>query len=97
MNYAQFETELRRLKVLQLLSNAQSYTANDALLRQGLKQQGLQVSHDRLRTDVQWLHEQSLVYADFGEHFTVATLTSLGNDVQQGLSSVPGVAKPEPL
>lgn len=96
MDYNQFMNEHRRLTILNLLASASAYTLHEQPLKQALASQAEGVSTDLLRADLQWLHEQGLVVAKESDGFWFATLTAKGGDVRQGLSCVPGVARPEP-
>jgi len=97
MNYNEHMIAHRRLAILTLLAAANAYTLHEIDLKKALIEQGQAASTDVLRSDLQWLHEQGLVLAkqpDGG--IWLATLTAKGGDVRQGLSTVPGVARPEP-
>jgi len=96
-NYAEHLTSHRRLAILQLLSDANAYTLHEVDLKKALANRGQAASTDLLRADLQWLHEQGLVLAKQPDGIWLATLTARGGDVQQGLSTVPGVARPEPV
>lgn len=88
----------RRLAILSLLNAANAYTLHEVDLKKALSSRGQAASTDLLRADLQWLHEQGLVLAaQTGDGIWLATLTARGGDVQQGLSIVPGVARPEPI
>ena len=95
-NYAQFMTESLRFAILQLLYCAAAYTLNEFDLKPLLSGRGQAASGDTLHSQLHWLHEQQLVHARHEDGFWVATLTSQGGDVVNGLCTVPGVAKPEP-
>lgn len=96
-DYSEHLTAHRRLAILQLLSDANAYTLHEFDLKKALASHGQAVSTDLLRADLQWLHEQGLVLAKQPDGIWLATLTARGGDVQQGLSTVPGVARPEPI
>ena len=96
-DYEKFQIEQRKLGILKALSNAPAYTLNDVAFKQVLASHGMRVGTDRLWADVQWLHELSLVYMQTDADFFTATLTRTGVDVQNGLSTVHGVARPEPV
>ncbi|MCK9622974.1 MAG: ArsR family transcriptional regulator [Methylobacter sp.] len=87
----------RRLAILSLLNAANAYTLHEVDLKKALSSRGQAASTDLLRADLQWLHEQGLVLAKQPDGIWLATLTARGGDVQQGLSTVPGVARPEPI
>ncbi|WP_031438189.1 VpaChn25_0724 family phage protein [Methylobacter tundripaludum] len=97
MDYNAFMTAHRRLTILQLLNAASAYTLHELDLKNVLAAHGQVASTDQLRSDLQWLHEQGLVLAKQPDGVWFATLTARGGDVQQGLSTVPGVARPEPI
>lgn len=96
MSLEKFETEQRRLAVLQLLAGKSSYTLDETVLAKGLAAQGLAISRDRLKTDLAWMEEQSLLAGNQPGGVWIATLTMRGLDVSRGLTVVPGVARPEP-
>lgn len=90
-------TEDRRLVILRLLSEAQQYELNDAMIQELLDRFAHNVSRDRVRTDLAWLAEQGLVTtADVAEGVITATITKLGLDVGAGRHVVPGVKRPGP-
>ena len=97
MDYNQHITAHRRLTILSLLNAVYSYTLHELDLKQLLSGRGQAVATDILRADLHWLHEQGLVLAKQPDGIWFATLTAKGGDVQQGLSTVPGVARPEPV
>lgn len=96
MNFAQFQTEDRRLVLLRALHAAAQYSANAYLLRRFAESLGHTVSADRIEADIAWLAEQGLVTHKAPEGVTVATLTQRGQDVADGSATVPGVARPRP-
>lgn len=96
MNYNTHIAAHRRLTILQLLNGATAYTLHEVDLKAGLAAQAQAVATDILRADLQWLHEQGLLMASQPGGVWLASLTAKGGDVQQGLSLVPGVARPEP-
>lgn len=96
MNYNDYMATHRRLTILSLLAAAAAYTLHEVHLKTALKERAEAVSTDVLRAELQWLHEQGLVLAKHADGFWLATLTARGGDVEQGLATVPGVARPEP-
>ncbi|NJA04175.1 hypothetical protein ACQE3E_15615 [Methylomonas sp. MED-D] len=96
MNYNEKMTEHRRLAILELLAGAYTYTLHEVDLKNALAQRAQAVGTDVLRADLAWLNEQGLVRAEQPGGVWMATLTARGGDVRQGLSTVPGVARPEP-
>lgn len=96
-DYSEHFTAHRRLAILSILNAANAYTLHEVDLKTTLSSRGQAVATDLLRADLQWLHEQGLVLAKQADGIWLATLTARGGDVQQGLSTVPGVARPEPV
>jgi hypothetical protein len=96
MDYNEHMTAHRRLSILVLLYGAATYTMHEVDLKTALANWGQATSSDALRADLQWLHEQGLLLANQPGGVWFATLTAKGGDVRQGLSTVPGVARPEP-
>lgn len=96
MSYAKLVSEDRRLVILRLLDESQGYTANEYLLTEALGGFGHAVSHDRVRSDLDWLAEQELVHVTDPGQVYVASLTGRGRDVAQGRARVNGVKRPAP-
>ena len=61
MEYRQLITENQRLAVLRFLKDDSDYTLNTSILQDGLTAIGLDISRDKLETEVNWLKEQGLV------------------------------------
>lgn len=97
MNYAEFQTEDRRLVILRALENAAQYRANAYLLRRYCDSVGHAVSADRMEADLAWLAEQGLANREVTQGVTVLTLTQRGLDVAAGRAACPGVARPQPV
>lgn len=96
MSFADFQTEHRRLVLLQALEGAVQYRANAYLLRKFSDSLGHIVSGDRIAQDLAWLREQGLVTLEDTGDLAVATLTARGLDVATGRAVVPGVQRPTP-
>lgn len=96
MGYTKLVTEDRRLVLLRLLAESEGYSANEYLLATALPGFGHSVSHDRVRTDLDWLDEQGLVRVERPGEVCVATLTARGADVAAGRARVAGVKRPSP-
>jgi hypothetical protein len=94
MSYQDFVTEDRRLAILKLLANSEAYTANEYLLQTTLHTFGHAVGRDRLRTDLAWLAEQSLIRVDVVADVRIAKLAARGEDAAAGRVNVPGVKRP---
>ena len=95
-SFTEIQTEDRRLTLLILLQRSGEYTANIYLLGSALASMGHSVSQDRISSDLHWLAEQGLVTIDNPGELLVATLTTRGQDVANGHTTVPGVKRPGP-
>jgi hypothetical protein len=96
MNFSDLVTSDMRLVILRLLAEDAGYSHNEIILRQALDLVAHRVSRDRLRTELAWLAEQSLVAVEERGGLQVAKLTYRGADVALGRTVVPGVKRPEP-
>lgn len=96
MNFAEFQTQDRRLVLLRALQAAVQYRANAFLLRRFCESLGHTVGADRIKQDLAWLAEQELISVEEVQSVTVATLTERGLDVATGRVEAPGVARPQP-
>lgn len=96
MNFADLETEDRRLVTLRLLAESNAYAVNIYLLQTALGQMGHSVSLDRLHTDIDWLEEQGLATTSGVAGVTIITLTQRGLDVAEGRAHCTGVKRPAP-
>lgn len=97
MEYRQLITENQRLAVLKFLKDDSDYTLNTSILQDGLTAIGLDISRDKLETEVNWLAEQGLVEIEHYRMVTVVRLTGRGLDVAEGHAVVPGVKRPRPV
>ena len=85
-----------RLRVLQLLQQADGYDLNIRILSAALEELGHRQSADTLRVELAWLEEQGLVATHTVGAIVVATGTARGLDVAAGRARVPGVRRPDP-
>lgn len=97
MEYQQLITENQRLAVLKFLRDDNDYTQNTSILQDGLTAIGLDISRDKLETEVSWLAEQGLVEIEHYRTVTVVKLTGRGLDVAEGRARVPGIKRPCPV
>lgn len=97
MEYRQLITENQRLAVLKFLKDDSDYTLNTSILQDGLTAIGLDISRDKLETEVNWLAEQGLVEIEHYRTVTVVKLTGRGLDVAEGRARVPGVKRLRPV
>lgn len=96
MSYADLVNQDRRLRILKILAESQSYVASADLMQTVLSHMGHAVSHDRLNTDLEWLKEQELLGLERIGEVPMARLTIRGLDVANGIATVPGIARPLP-
>ncbi len=71
-------------------------SANESILQTCLQTYGHKVSRDTVRTQLAWLREQGLVNLSDVSGCYVAEITGRGDEVANGLATVPGVKKPRP-
>jgi len=93
------EREARRLRILQTLAKAAGYSTNEEVIRMSIEADyGLSASHDMLRSDLGWLAEQGLLDLEIiGTDIQVATITTRGADVANGIVRTPGIKHPRPV
>ncbi|GFM37691.1 VpaChn25_0724 family phage protein [Desulfovibrio psychrotolerans] len=96
MSFQTVLAEDRRLCILRLLSGSPGREANHYVLKTALQSLGHAVSHDVVKGDLAWLDAQGLVATSDKSDVTVATLRAYGQDVADGVASVPGVKRPMP-
>jgi hypothetical protein len=96
-SFADRVREDRRLLMLRILSEQSSYRCNTSNLYTALDYWGVPASRDDVLTDSRWLGDQGLVHVEeLVDRVWVLTLTSRGNDVVVGKTTVPGVSRPSP-
>ncbi len=95
-DYLQHIAEHRRLAILQTLSGAPGYSANEQLLRELVDSYGLRATLDQVRGDLTWLSEQGAVKLTELGGLMIAELTERGADLAAGRASQPGVRRPGP-
>lgn len=85
-----------RLKMLQMLAQANGYSMNHELLQNALGAVGIRATGDQVRAELSWLEQVTTVkLMDVGT-LVVAELTERGLDVARGLSVLRGVDRPVP-
>jgi transcriptional regulator CtsR len=94
--YAELIAEDARLIILQALEQDVGYSHNEGVLQAALRSMGHSLSRDQVRTQLQWLADQSLISIEQGAHLMIATITATGADVATGAARVPGVRRPRP-
>ena len=85
-----------RLKILELLAQANGYSLNNEILRNALSAVGIRATGDQLRAELGWLEQVTAVKLFDVGHLIVAELTERGHDVAHGNSVVRGIDRPVP-
>lgn len=83
----------RRLRILQMLAEANACVMNEAVVKDVLPALGHVVSFDLVRTELAWLAEQGLLELRESDGLWIAQLTQRGKDVVCGEAKQPGVAE----
>lgn len=87
-----------RLLILQALEKAPQYQAHQEALLNSLRQQGYVLSRDYLHIELAWLEGVADAIVDRqsgGVH--IAMLTPTGQEIAQGVTTVPGITRPAPV
>lgn len=86
----------QRLVILRTLNEQVRYCANESMLQDALCLLGHSASREKTKTEMYYLAEQGLVTVTEPLGVLVATATSRGLDVAQGLAVHHGVKRPRP-
>lgn len=92
-SFEEEQTELRRLRILRVLSTKPPYRANDSLIAMVVQSFSIDASSDQIRTDLHWLKENGLLEIEEIATVIIATLTQRGFETAQGIIAVPGVRR----
>jgi Fe2+ or Zn2+ uptake regulation protein len=96
MNFTERVAENQRLLILQMLEQDAGYSHNETVLQMGLEAMGHSVSLDKVRANMDWLADVSLVTVSESAIGKVAKITARGLDVAKGRAVVTGVSRPLP-
>lgn len=97
MNFSEIVTQQQRLLILQMLEQDAAYSHNEGVLQSGLQYMGHAISRDALRASLDWLDDVSLItVSEMPGVGKIAKITARGLDVARGLTTVTGVARPQP-
>lgn len=94
MSYEKILKEDARLVMLMHFQAQNDRTLDQHLLQRLLKASGRSLSMDKIRTELAWLKEQSLIRYEENDGALVATILLRGEEVAQGVVTVPGVQRP---
>jgi hypothetical protein len=84
-----------RLRVLQLLSQAQHRTLNDTILREAARDTGITATRSQLRETLVWLERSGCLSVEVVGDYLVATATPFGLDVAADAERVDGIKRPD--
>lgn len=86
----------RRLAILRHLEACSEYTSNVSILTDVLRGVGIQSTRSQVITELTWLKENGMISTvDHGD-FVVATASTSGVEIAQGIGSHPEVKRPRP-
>jgi len=94
---ANYDRAYVRLKILQILEKQPQYQAHQETILRDLRDQGFTLSRDHLHIELAWLENNADAIVDRasgGVH--IAVLTPDGQEIAQGIVTVPGIARPAP-
>jgi len=95
-NYANTLSKHRRLTILKFLSDSPEYTSNASILVEVCNGFGVTSSRDQVSGDLIWLAENGLILRADNGGFIIATATTRGVEVAQGIARHDGVQRPRP-
>jgi hypothetical protein len=95
-SYDAFTRKHRRLSILRVLEGAASYRSNEAILTQMANAFGITSTRDQVRTEIAWLQEAGFITSEDIAGLMIATATTRGVEIAQGIASHPDIARPSP-
>jgi hypothetical protein len=95
-DYGQMIRKHRRLAILRFLKDCDGYAANGSILRDVLNGVGVSSTADQVTTELAWLREQGMISLDDLGSLMLATATTRGVEIAQGLASHPDIQRPSP-
>ncbi|WP_027237257.1 VpaChn25_0724 family phage protein [Leisingera caerulea] len=96
MSYHETVREHARIAILRFLEDAPAYTSNASMLGTQLPRLGIAFTRDQVATELHWLQEQGLVSLEDNSGFIVATATTRGVEIAQGIARHPNIQRPRP-
>ena len=86
-----------RLTILRFLNDAPQYTSNCSMLATLLPSVGITFTRDQVKTELQWLEEQSFVALSRPTaNLLVATATRRGVEIATGIATHDDISRPAP-
>jgi len=96
MSYSDTVREHARIAILRFLEDAPRYTSNVSMLASQLPLIGIAFTRAQVVTELAWLKEQGLVETEETGAFIVATATTRGVEIAQGIARHPEIQRPKP-
>lgn len=96
MSYQDTVREHARIAILRFLEDAPRYTSNASMLSTQLPLLGIAFTRDQVTTELHWLREQGMVTLEDNSGFIVATATTRGVEIAQGIARHPNIQRPRP-
>ncbi len=93
-DYSALVSEHARIAILRFLEDAPRYTSNVSMLASALPRLGISHTRDQVVSEITWLQEQGLVETETSGDFMIATATTRGVEVAQGIVKHPGIQRP---
>ncbi|WP_342454053.1 hypothetical protein [Sagittula salina] len=96
-SYAEELREHARLAILRMLEDAPRYTSNVSIMTDLLPRFGISYTRDQVVGELAWLKDQGMLTTeDLPGGFIVATATTRGCEIAQGIATYPGIQRPRP-
>lgn len=96
-SYAEELREHARLAILRMLEDAPRYTSNVSIMTDLLPRFGISYTRDQVEGELTWLAAQGMLTMEkLQGGFVVATATTLGCEIAQGIATYPGIQRPRP-
>lgn len=92
-SYKDLLRQYRRRLIIELLNESNDLRINEIILKSMINTRLSAVGSDVLRSDLQWLEDQSLIRIEKHADLWVAELTKTGQDVATGAMVMPGIPK----
>lgn len=96
IDYATLLRRDRRLSILRVLDGAPGFRSNESILTQMVNSFAITSTRDQVRSEILWLGEQGMVTHDDLGGLLIATVTTRGSDIAQGLATHPDITRPSP-
>ncbi|NRB18327.1 VpaChn25_0724 family phage protein [Parasedimentitalea psychrophila] len=96
MSYSDTVRQHARIAILRFLEDAPRYTSNVSMLASQLPLIGIAFTRAQVVTELAWLKEQGLVETEETGAFIVATATTRGVEIAQGIARHPEIQRPKP-